>query len=181
MIAECRRRLDAAGLDAELRCADMTELDDREAYDAVLAMDSVITYLLEAEQVADALRRFHAALRPGGLLVLDNHNLLHMWDTSDEPYRGETGDENVRISYVDRRWYDDFPSIFHVEIVAQVEENGESYEVLNEEVLKAMTADEVRQYLAAAGFADVRVLPEYDLDAPPALTSERMIFLAAKE
>lgn len=181
MIAECRRRLDAEGLDAALRRADMADVDDREAFDAVLAMDSVITYLLDADDVVAVLRRFHAALRPGGLLVLDNHNLLHMWDTSDEPYHGEAGDEDVRISYVDRRWYDDFPSIFHVEIVAQVEENGETWEVVNEEVLKAMTADEVRHYLAAAGFADVRVLPGYELDAPPALTSERMVFLAVKE
>jgi SAM-dependent methyltransferase len=180
MLERCRERLRAAGLRAELALADVLALDAREEYDAVLAMDSVVCYLDSSEDVRDALGRFYAALRPGGLLVLDNHNFLHMWDVADEPEVGYVAGDEIAITYTQRRWYDDFPSTFHVEVIAQVEEETETYELTTEEVLRAMTTDELRHYLAAAGFGQITMLPGYDLDAPPALNSERIIALARK-
>jgi len=179
MIDECRRRLDEHGLDAELVCGDMTRMDRDACYDAVLAMDSVICYLPDAESIVAALAGMKRALRPGGLLVLDNHNFLALHDTFDQTAMEVVEADGVRISYSDSRWYDDFPSIFHVEIVAQVEESdGRQYEVRNEEVLKAMTTGEMLALVSRAGFDDVCLLSGYEPCPEQPLCSDRIIILA---
>ena len=178
MIEECRRRLDRHGLAAETLCADMETMDFRAAFDAVLGMDSVICYLPTPERIVATLRRFRRALRPGGLLALDNHNFLALWEEFGETYWNTVDDEGIRVDYRGRCWFDDFPAVCHLEIVASVAEAGRTYEVANEEVHKVMTADEVTAYLRMAGFVDIDVLPDYVPGEEPVLSADRLIFLA---
>jgi hypothetical protein len=143
-------------------------------------MDSVICYLPTVDDVREGLGRLWTALRPGGVLVLDNHNFLHHAGADGEPTEGEVVGEDIRTSYVQRQWYDDFSSVFHVELDAQVEEEGEVWEVSSEEVLRVMTAAELSYYLEDAGFENVSVFPGYDMAPPTQPASDRMIFLAHK-
>jgi SAM-dependent methyltransferase len=179
MIDECRRRTVQHGLDVALLCGDIMHLERNACYDAVLAMDSVICYLPDADAIVTALTGMRRALRPGGLLVLDNHNFLALHDTFDRTATEVVQADGVRISYTDTRWYDDFPSIFHVEVVAQVQESdGRTYELRNEEVLRAMTSSETVALVRQAGFDDVRLLSGYEPCAEAPLCSDRIIVLA---
>jgi len=67
-------------------------------------MNSVLCYVHEAEAVSAALRRIHRALRPGGLLVIDNWNFLAQWHRLDEEYGEVREEDGVRLDYLARHW-----------------------------------------------------------------------------
>lgn len=73
MLAEARRKAAAEGLAVDLRQGDLRELAASvpEPVDAALLMFAVLGYQTENDGVLAALRGARAALRPGGLLLLD--------------------------------------------------------------------------------------------------------------
>ena len=180
MIAECRRKLERRGLQAKLRVAGLLELDCRAAYDAVLAMNSVVCYLVETERIREGLRRLHDALRPGGLLLLDNCNLLGQWVTFDQTHWDKRTGPTMRVEFEERRRFEDFTAVLRLEVKASVEENGRRFEIHNEDVLRVMTVGELTCYLRDAGFADVRAYPAFDFDTADERSGDRMIFLALR-
>ena len=178
MVRECRRKLARHGLEAELHTADLLELDLPGRFDAALAMNSVICYLLETERIAEGLRRLREALRPGGLLLLDNTNVLAQWVTFDETYWDKRIGPTMQIEFQERRHFDDLAAVFHLEVKAVVHEGERSYEVHNEDVLRVMTVGELTCYLRAAGFGDVRAYPTFDCATADEPSGDRMILLA---
>jgi SAM-dependent methyltransferase len=180
MVEECARKLRARGLSAELVTGDMASGRFREGFDAVLCMDSAICYLASTERILEALRAFRRALRPGGVLVVDNLNFLAQWHRWGVPYSGSCAGADLQVEYQDRHWYDDFLSLYHIELCATVRQRGRSWEVHNEDVLRVMTAGEMAACLGQAGFEDVSAYPDFD----PALwrepCGERMVFLACR-
>lgn len=120
-----------------------------------------IDYLLSTERILATLRRFHHALRPGGLLVLDSWNFFAQWQRFDRPYSDIRQSDGIRIEYHDRHWYDNFTSIYHTEMTGTVHEEGKTYQIRSEHALRAMTVEERRMCLRDAGFAKVSVFPSY--------------------
>jgi len=180
MIAECRRKLDERGLSAELSVGGMEDVAADGACDAVLCMNSVICYLLETERIVGVLRRFYRALRPGGLLLVDNWNFLAQWDRFGYPFEDERARGDVRIEYADQHWLDDFASVYHIEVEATVHEPGRTWQFSRRDELRAMTVGEMTAYLKEAGFADIRAYPSFDLSEAEEPSGERMIFLATR-
>jgi len=180
MLAECRRKLSAGGLRADVRLADMLHLDAEGAFDAALCMTSVLCYLLDPADIVSALKRLARALRPGGLLVIENANFCAQWYCSDEPFRAVREDGDMRIDYSEHHWYEDFTSIYHIDIAAKVKAPGRDYEFSREEVLRAMTVGEMTAYLREAGFGDVSAYPSFDRSLAQETNSDRMILLALR-
>ncbi len=180
MLAECRRKLRQAGLRAELGERDMRDIRAEDDFDTVLAMNSVLCYVHRAAAVRDVLGRLHRALRPGGLLVLDNWNLLAQWYRLEEDYGEVRRQGGVCLEYRAHHWMEDFAGIYHVEIEATVTEDSRSYGFRSDEALKVMTVDEVLMHLASAGFGRVAAYPSYDLSLQNETSGDRMIFLAHK-
>lgn len=179
MIDECSYRLRRQRLNADLIQKDLTDIDFGGKFDAILCMNSVICYLLDTEKILDALRRFQRALRPKGILVLDNWNFFAQWDRFGRTYSDMRGNDRIRIEYQDRHWYDDFSSIYHIEIIANVHDGKKAtYRVYREEVLRAMTVGEMEIYLKDAGFAQVSAYPDFDRSNVNHISGKRMIFLA---
>ncbi|MFO7957967.1 MAG: class I SAM-dependent methyltransferase [Candidatus Brocadiia bacterium] len=181
MLAECRRKLGEAGLHAELVRRDMRRLDVQAAFDAVLAMNSVLCYVEDAAAVSEVLERLYAALRPGGLLVIDNWNFLAQWYRLEEEYEEVREGDGIRLVYRSCHWLEDFAGIYHVEVEAEVTEPDRSYEFHSDEALKVMAADEVRLRVELAGFRPVAAYPSYDLSLQNETSGDRMIFLALKQ
>jgi SAM-dependent methyltransferase len=178
MIDECRYRLRRQRLNADLIQKDLINIDFDDKFDALLCMNSVICYLLDTEKILDALRQFQRALRPGGILVLDNWNFFAQWSRFGRTYSDMRGNDKIRIEYQDRHWYDDYPSIYHIEIIANVHEGKKAYKVCREEVLRAMTVGEMETYLKYAGFTQVSAYPDFDRSDVNHTSGQRMIFLA---
>ena len=73
MIALCRERAEREGLSATLFVQPMAELDPPRRYRTIYVCGG-FGLGSTREQDAEALRRFHEYLEPGGTLVLDNEN-----------------------------------------------------------------------------------------------------------
>jgi SAM-dependent methyltransferase len=180
MLAECRRKLDEAGLSAELIEADLTSLNYEQRFDAAICMNSVLCYLLETERILDALRRLSRALRPGGLLLIDNWNFFAQWDRWGYPFADVREKDSLRVEYEDQQWLDDFASIYHVQIDATVQDGERTWEIHRHDELRAMTVGEMRLHLRDAGFEDIRAWPSFDPAEAEEPCGQRMIFLATR-
>ncbi len=178
MVRECRRKLDRRGLDAELLAGDLLEFDRPAAFDAALAMHSVICYLVETERIILALRALRRALRPGGLLLLDNVNVLAQWITFDETYWDKRVGETMEVEFQERRRFDDFAALFHLEVRATVRAEGREHGIHNEDVLRVMTVGELCCYLREAGFRVLAAYPAFDFDTSDEPSGDRTILLA---
>ncbi|MEK9137748.1 MAG: class I SAM-dependent methyltransferase, partial [Bacteroidota bacterium] len=176
MLKETSRRLRKHGLSADLVEQDMEKLTYTQQFDALLCMSSGIDYLLTADRMDATLTLFRNALRPGGMLVLDSWNFLAQWQRLDKPYSDVRTSDGVRIEYSDRQWYDNFTSIYHMEMGGIVHEGDKTYNIQTHHALRAMTVGERRRCLRAAGFVNVSVHPGFTSrleDSPP--NAERII------
>jgi len=71
MLAELRAEADRRRLTAQVTVGSLQSFVARRLYDTVLCPYSVVTYLTTPDELACCLRLIHAALLPGGMLVLD--------------------------------------------------------------------------------------------------------------
>jgi ubiquinone/menaquinone biosynthesis C-methylase UbiE len=71
MLDRARRRLEEAGLTAELARQDMLDLRFERPFDAAVVMHSGLDYILEEADLERAFRSLRGCLRRGGLLAFD--------------------------------------------------------------------------------------------------------------
>lgn len=180
MLEECGRRLEREGLEAELAGTSMEALEYEQQFDALLCLDSVICYLLETERLLETLCRFHRALRPGGVAVLDNWNMLAQWALLDRPRQEQIQGEHIRVEYREHDSYESLTSLFRMRIEGEVHEGGETRSLRHEEVLRVTTVEEMKMALGLAGFAEVTVHPDYGYGAREPLNPESLSFVALR-
>lgn|GEM_PF-1461787 len=179
MISQCRARLKKRKLRADLVEADLMQLAESDAYDALLCMDSALCYSLEGRDIARVLTLFEHALRPGGLLVLEIFNAPMPAAPAGETRNREMRDGNLTIEVTERERYDPVLSLRHLTVEAAVADGGQKYVFSHEEVLKVMTAAEVTEHLENAGFEDISCELRRDTLAPES-GDVNMVFLAVK-
>mgnify|MGYP006291681257 FL=1 len=180
MLEECCRKLRTADLEAPLICRSMTDIQAEACYDAVLCMNSILCYLLEDGRIRDVLRRLARALRPDGLLVLDNFNFFSLWSVLGEEISQVRDAEGVRVDLRERHWIEDFTSVHHVEMKAAVQRGGKTYDFHTEERLRMMTVGEMKLRLRAAGFRCIGAYPTFDRSQADETGGDRQIVLAIR-
>ncbi|KYK32302.1 MAG: class I SAM-dependent methyltransferase [Theionarchaea archaeon] len=178
MLSECDRRLKKQHLQADLLQKDLETMDFDSEYDALLCMDSVICYILEPEAIIETLKRFRRALRPHGILIIENWNMLDQWNLLGKTHSYTHSSKNTKIQWQERDWYDTFLSIFHIEVTGTVSRVGICTPFHHEEVLKVLAITEMGLYLEAAGFAAQFAYPSYHFSKTQQVNSEVMLFLA---
>jgi 2-polyprenyl-3-methyl-5-hydroxy-6-metoxy-1,4-benzoquinol methylase len=181
MLAECARRLERQGLKADLHAGAIEALEADAAFDALLCMDSVICYMLETDRLLAVLRSFHRALRPGGLLVMDNWNMLAQWAILERTTSDVIHGERLRIDYREHHSYDSLRSLFRIRMEGEVHEDGRSSPFRHQELLRVTTPEEMRAYLAAAGFGAISVHPDYRYGAAEPENPESITYVARRE
>lgn len=178
MLEECSQRLKKQKLQADLIQKDLETMDYNSEYDALLCMDSVICYFLESERIINVLKKLRRALTPQGILVIENWNMLAQWELLGEAHIHRYRDEDVHIEWQERDWYETFTSIFHIEIEGRILEKGKGYPFHHEEILRAMTVEEMKMFLKKAGFIQCFAYPSYDLEEADNVNGDTMIFLS---
>jgi len=181
MLEECRRRLSMNNLRAELVRSDLMDMSYASEFDALICMDSVICYLLDAERIIRALKKFRQALRPTGLLILENWNMLSQWELLEKEISEIRGNDLVRIDIKEKNHYNPFTSIWKIEMDAEIIDEGRSYKLKHTETLRAMTVGEMRMYLREAGFSQVTEYPDFDRSKSGNKDGENMIFVCGND
>lgn len=88
-LTEARKIADLAPERIEIAAGGFAELDHIEAFDVVVAVGDPWWYLLTPETRADALKRVHLSLRPGGVLILDGPNFEWILEHYRQPEPSE--------------------------------------------------------------------------------------------
>jgi len=130
-------------------------------HDAVLCLGNSLPHLLSPEAVQQALADFASALRPGGLVVIQNRNYDRVWPERERFMPLQTHREG------DREWlffrFMDFHEAtltFHV-VTLTGSGSTWSYQVGSTELRPIFQAD-LAGWLAAAGFRDVQFYGSYE-------------------
>ncbi len=181
MLDECRRRLSVNNLAAELVRSDLMDMSYAGEFDALICMDSVICYLLDTESIIKTLTKFHQAIRPNGLVILENWNMFSQWGLLEKEISEIRGNDLVRIDIKEKNHYNPFTSIWQIEMDAEILDGDKSYKLKHTETLKAMTVGEMRMYLSEAGFGKVTAYPDFDGSKSTSKGGENMIFVCGND
>ena len=155
MLALARPRVKGA-----LIQGDMRELDFSGEFDAVLCLGSSFTYMSTDRDALKALRGFHEALKPGGVLIFDNFDAQRFdperyrnW--REKVYRVEGATITRRSRNRDwnpetQRWVAEWEYI--------IEKDGVAQRATDSAALRAFTYDQLRRLLSEAGFDVVKLM-----------------------
>ncbi len=181
MLDECRRKLRRRGLSAELRRGDLESLGYEGEFDAALCMGSVLCYLLDAERIIAALRGLRRALRPGGLLVVENDNFAGRdWDATEDAQSSSASGGGLAIEWRIRHWREEGAPVLHIRDSVTVREAGKERQFETEETLRVADPEEMKLWLEEAGFERVRFYADFDPLREGAADGEHLAWLALR-
>jgi len=195
MVERCREQAAREGLDPTLLVQPLHELDPPRRYRTIVAC-GVFGLGSTRAQDEESLRRLHAALEPGGTLLLDNEVPYgnHMrWGRWPKGSRGEfpepwppsgtrkQADDGSEYELRSRALALD-PLDQSVVLELRVEKSRDGAVVATGEYRLSMRGyfrDELLLLLERAGFGDVEVRAGY-VDEAPTADSETLVFIARR-
>ncbi|HEX8210932.1 MAG TPA: class I SAM-dependent methyltransferase [Longimicrobium sp.] len=155
------------------------DIDQANEFDLVIAVNSSFAHLVTPAERADALRRIHRALKPGGVVFLDLPNFLWILKNHrpPQPYTFEIQGETVtlnRIQHID----------FHAATFTTTDEYVHAHSGQSEARLVhsygITTLPDLQHHLDAAGFEDPRTFNSYAARSPERLDGARILVAARK-
>ena len=180
MLDRCRARFERNGLAANLSRQELEDFAYDRRFDAILMPVGSFTLIDDYDRAVALLRRFHAHLAPGGVVVLDLAPLSLLSHRGDDirQWSAPNGDlltlegrrvktdwlaqrAEFRVRY--ERWRDNRLVESEMEPMAQ----------------RYWGLEEFRLALVAAGFADVAVVGGYDRGRAP-LAGDRVLTVEAR-
>lgn len=159
--------------------ADMRRLPFRRRFDSLLCMGTTFLYNLHNAEIERTLGAFHAALRPGGLLVIDVVNAVAFVNAL--PFRRErTHDferDGFRARATLRHTVHEHTQTFTEQVTWEVA--GQPPRKDPETHFRMLFPLEAVHYLEGAGFEDVRLLGGFR-EGARALDGPRLVMLARR-
>ena len=154
------------------------DVDQAEEFDLVVAINSSFAHLLVPAERAEALRRIHDALRPGGVVFIDLPNFVWILRNyrQPEPYTFTAQGETVTLV---RRHEIDFHEAAFITTDDYVFEDGRVGDRLVHAYGMA-TLPELRYHLEEAGFIDLRTFNGYASRADDRVSGPRMLIAARR-
>ena len=156
-------------------CQKLQELHLPRAVDmAVCALDG-LDYILDPADCQEAIRRVYKALNPGGIFIFDVN--------TPEKLRAMDGqvflDEDDDVFCLWRGEFDEETNICSYGMDLFQREGEQWYRSFEEHKEYAYTAQQLTDYLKAAGFTHIRVYADGRLEAPK--PGEQRIFFSARK
>jgi SAM-dependent methyltransferase len=138
---------------------DMRRFSLRRKVDAVVIGGRSFSYMTTNQDVLDAMRSIHQALKPGGIFVFDNFEAGRMFTQFRKRVKQDVRNANrrfVRLSKLslnlEAGWTFNWDASYLIQ-----EKDGKKMEFRDVSVLRAFTPDEMRLFLAMAGFEAVAI------------------------
>lgn len=169
MLALCREKAARHGLAPNLYEQYMETLDLPRQYQTILVPSSSLQLIIEPAQVDQALARFAAHLRPGGVLVSPFMALWREGDPLDSEWErtATRPEDGLTFRRVARSRYDPAAEVEHTEDLYQVIRDGE---VVAEELhrrspaTRAYTQAQARALFERAGLVDVQLFSGFTFE-----------------
>ncbi len=168
MIALARQKATAAGLPVSFAVADLADLPTTARFDAVLCLGNSLPHLLTAEALLLALQQMAAALRSGGLLLLQNLNYDLRWRQQPRWFAAQGGELDGQSVLVWRFADYDMPTgriLFHIALFRQ---HAQRWEVeVHTTPQRPLFRADLEAAVAAAGFAQIQTFGRMALPLEP--------------
>jgi SAM-dependent methyltransferase len=156
------------------------EIDAVKAFDLVTAINDPFAHMLTGDDKAEALRRAHRALRPGGVMLLDVPNFLWILKNyrAPEPMHATTTDGTVSLRREHRIDFHSavFTTIEHYDLVR----DGESHQSSKTHAYSISTLPELAFHLKRAGFAELETYASWDARGSERIDGPRMLISAVR-
>src|SRR5438105_125592 len=154
-------------------CMDAATFDLGETYDAAYSFFDSLNYITDPAKLKRALKRVSKHLSPGGSFIFDL-NTAYAFEAKMFDQRNRSN--NAKVKY---EWHGDYdPETRLIKVQMQFWKGKE--ELTEVHVQRAYTDEEIRAFLEAAGFIDVRVYDSYTLNRPRT-KSDRVHYTAIKK
>ena len=162
MIEKAGENAAAHGVDVEFTVAGLGEYAALgQTFDTAICLGNSLPHLLDEAAVEEALADFAAALRPGGLLVIQNRNFDRVWHErerfmSPQSFRDDGGE------WIFLRFYDFYEESLTFNMLRlRRRADGWTQDVESTE-LRPIFEQDLASALAATGFGPVTLLGGYD-------------------
>jgi SAM-dependent methyltransferase len=181
MLAICRSKAAAAGLDVGGRLFEqaMEAMDLPRRYRTILVPSSSFQLVVDPAAAAEALRRLHAHLLPGGSLALPFYALA---EAADESWTEEAElPDGSRIRRTSRSWVEAVTRLEHTEDTYELLRNGivvATQHQVRSPAVRGYAPEDARAALEAAGFVDLAFYREFT--AEPLREAERLYSVVAR-
>jgi len=156
------------------------EIDASDTFDLVTAINDPFAHMLTGDDKANALRRVHRALKPGGVVMLDMPNFLWILKNyrAPEAMHASTADGNVTLR---REHHIDFHSavfttIEHYELVR----DGKSERTSKTHAYSMSTLPELAFHMKEAGFVELETYSSWDARTVERIDGPRMMISAVR-
>jgi len=172
MIDRAREKAAVAMKEIHYECMDATKFDLGEPFDAAFSFFDSLNYITSPIKLKKALKRVSKHVKPGGSFIFDL-NTAYAFEAKLFDQRNRSN--NAKVKY---EWHGDYdPETRLIKVHMQFWKKGEEFKEVH--VQRAYSDEEIREYLADAGFTDVRVYDSYTLNRPRA-KSDRVHYTAIK-
>lgn len=164
-----------------VRQGGFTDIEEKDTYNMIAAVNDPFMYLLEVEERVDALRRMYEALRPGGVMFLEMRNFLwKLWDYKDKVEETSVVDgKTVQHIMIHKLDFHNAIWIHEDEYVINGKIQGES-EVSKTHKVAMITPPELFYFIQQVGFENLRTYNSYQARADEPLNSSAMLISAQK-
>ncbi|HEX8451732.1 MAG TPA: class I SAM-dependent methyltransferase [Longimicrobium sp.] len=155
------------------------DIDQDAEFDLAIGVNSSFAHLVTPAERADALRRIHRALKPGGVVFLDLPNFLWILKNHvpPQPYTFEVQGETVTLN---RSQDIDFHAATFITTDEYVYARSGQSEARLVHSYGMTTLPDLQHHLDAAGFDDARTFNSYAARTPERLDGPRILLAARK-
>lgn len=154
----------------------MPRLRLAEPVDAVVSTLDSLNYLTREKDVRETFRRVYRWLKPGGQFIFDVNSLYKLRRMDGQMYMDETEDSFC----VWRTFFSEKTRVCTYQVdLFRLNEDGSWDREFEEHRERAWTEEELRLFLADAGFSEVAVTGDLTMKAP-CDNEDRLIFRATK-
>jgi ubiquinone/menaquinone biosynthesis C-methylase UbiE len=161
MIEAARKKAAECDLGLDYYEQDVAEMDIPKRFDTAFSFFDSLNYITQPEQLRKAFQRVAAHLEPEGVFIFD---LNTEFAFVNEMFTQENMRMGAPIRYRWRSTYDPGDRICSVKMEFWVSDPYECF--IETHVQRAHSPEEIRAWLAEAGFTDVRAYDSYTLDRP---------------
>jgi SAM-dependent methyltransferase len=177
--AESARATLAEFPNGRFRQAGFLNLDEVAAFDLIAAVNGPYSYVLEAQNRREALRRCRQALRPGGVLFLEFANFHWIFKNYREPPPAEIEVDGMKVTRTVHHDIDFHHGTFiHHDRFTWRDSSGQDYGVTKVHPMAIVSYPELAFFLADLGFENVATFNSYSDRASAELTGRRILVAA---
>lgn len=169
-----------AATGTEVRPGGFNDISAAGVFDLVVGVNSSFAHVLTPEDRLDALDRCYAALKPGGVLVLDLPNLLWILRNYREPADRIRQIGMATVTRKRRHEIDWRAATFTTREEYRAEGKGSTLLLQKDHVYAITTFPDLSFLLGEAGFADIETHRAWESRAPEPLGEGRMLIVARR-